>query len=680
MENGNKGVINIYITNTKQEDYFINEIITQKLISSFNKSIKLLFSEDIKEKPIQITNRKIYLHFMQQYLYKRNLVYLLKQKNQKISIKKYSNYLYLYVLFYLYINSEFINPKLIDIKLLSIDKFFRLIIILYKSKLFLIEHTINFFKYYLFLLTNNRTNIPMNENVNTLSNFIKYFWKISKEIEYENNKKEINELIKKEILTKLFDILNGTQNLNNYLHLIHSFRKEENIFLLIKMIVERKFLSDENKVFIETNIINFLKNNFRKEHLNYFYKILSNLLIKFNSLNSKEIKKINEECNYLGLNKNFEFLTKIMDILIKVIKEEENQLKDISNYYCDKGFVFNLDDKDTIGCRINNVFYSKNKKSSLCILFSFLLINNKIKNENQVIFSIGDQDKEYLCLFSKGKELYLRYYSNKFYEIKILDKINYNKNNLFFFFYDKDKIRISINNKNNKEKKEGNFKLPNKFNVFIGSPEKNKSINKPQFTFNGIIYPIIIFELIKKVDLFTEIIKYIQEIKNSYYLIAEKYFEDKKKMNISKDILIDNYKEYYGLMNNLENENKIQSIINYINQIILYINPFIVTSTFNKKLKKYKDITFYEINDGKNKVQYSYEFNVAPNIDNGIIFSFKDYNIISYFKINNGLNLITLQIETLYNYIILINNNENYMKIVNNNKNKFYKMMQVYII
>ena len=201
---------------------------------------------------------------MQQYLYKRNLVYLLKQKNQNISIKKYSNYLYLYVLFYLYINSEFIKPKLIDIKLLSIDKFFRLIIILYKSKLFLIEHTINFFKYYLFLLTNNRTNIPMNENVNTLSNFIKYFWKISKEIEYENNKKEINELIKKEILTKLFDILNGTQNLNNYLHLIHSFRKEENIFLLIKMNVERKFLSDENKVFIETNIINFLKNNFKK--------------------------------------------------------------------------------------------------------------------------------------------------------------------------------------------------------------------------------------------------------------------------------------------------------------------------------------------------------------------------------------------------------------------------------
>ena len=116
------------------------------MISSFNKSIKLFFSEDIKENPIQITNRKIYLHFMQQYLYKRNLVYLLKQKNQNISIKKYSNYLYLYVLFYLYINSEFIKPKLIDIKLLSIDKFFRLIIILYKSKLFLIEHTINFFK------------------------------------------------------------------------------------------------------------------------------------------------------------------------------------------------------------------------------------------------------------------------------------------------------------------------------------------------------------------------------------------------------------------------------------------------------------------------------------------------------------------------------------------------------
>jgi hypothetical protein len=40
------------------------------------------------------------------------------------------------------------------------------------------------------------------------------------------------------------------------------------------MMVERKFLSDDNKAMIETNIINFLKNNFRKEHLNYFYRII----------------------------------------------------------------------------------------------------------------------------------------------------------------------------------------------------------------------------------------------------------------------------------------------------------------------------------------------------------------------------------------------------------------------
>ena len=679
MKNENKGVINIYITNTKSEDYFFNEIITKKEISNFNEIINSLFSKETKAKPIQINNRQIFLFFMNRYLYTKHFVYLLKQKNKKFLDNKSKNYLYLYTCFYVYINNEFIKPKLIDIKLLSVDKFFKLAIKFYKSKLLSLYHVINIFKLYLFLLTNSKTKLPMTENVNTLSNFIKYFWKLSKEIEFENdaNNKEINDLIKEEILTKLFDILSGNQYLSNYFYLLHSFRKEENIFLLMKMIVERKFLSEENKSFIETNIIKYLENNFRKEHLNYLYKIVSDILIKFNYLNPKPAKKTDEKENYISINKRFEYLTKIIDILIKVIKEEKNQIQNISNYYCDKGFVFNLNDKDKIGCKVSDVSYNRNKKSAFCILFAFLLRDNDIKNENQVIFSIRDSEKEYLCLFSKGKEVYLRYYSSgKIYEIKIIDNIIYNQNYLFFFFYDKGKIRISINNKINTEKSEGNFKLPNKFDAYIGMPGKSDN-KKQEFTFNGIIYPIIIFEIYKKSDVYSEMKQNILKVKNYYYLIAEKYFEDKRNSNInsSKDgVLIDNYKEYYGLIDK-DNEERMKKISNYITQIVLYINPYVVTSTFSKKLKIYKDANIYEINEGKNKVQYSYEFNVVPTLDNGQIFAFKDNNLLSYLKINNGLIIITLEIETLYNYILLLNNNGNYMNIVNDNKEEFYKTM-----
>ena len=170
MKNENKGVINIYITNTKNEDYFFNEIITKKEISNFNEIINSLFSIETKAKPIQINNRQIFLFFMNRYLYTKHLVYLLKQKNKKFLDNKSKNYLYLYTIFYVYINNEFLNPKLIDIKLLSVDNFFKLVIKFYKSKLLSLYHVINIFKLYLFLLTNSKTKLPMTENVNTLSN------------------------------------------------------------------------------------------------------------------------------------------------------------------------------------------------------------------------------------------------------------------------------------------------------------------------------------------------------------------------------------------------------------------------------------------------------------------------------------------------------------------------------
>ena len=673
MESNRNGVINIDISNVKNnDDDIINEMITPELISKLNSTINSLLSKAEKENYIPINNRKIYLFFMNKYFYSRNLRYILKQYKSKISnnmTNKNFYYLYSFTLFYIYFDYEYKKSQLFDLKLLTIDDFFKLIHLLYKSKLLSIQNTVDIFKFYLLLMLEKK-NISMNEKINTLNNFIKYFWKISKDIDTEENNKEINELIKKEILEKFFNIINGTQDIYNYLYLLHSFRKEENIFLLIRMIVERKFLSKENKELIETNIINFLKNNFRKEHLNYFYKIISKILIKFNNLkpNQTKIKDENK-----SLNQGFTYLTKIIDIIVKVIQKEKNQINDNSCFYCDKGFAFNIDGKDKIGFKVKNILYSRNKKSVFCLLFSFLLRNNTIKDENQLIFSLNDSDKEYIGLYVKSKKLYLRYYSKKFNEIKLLDDIIYNNQYLFFFFYDKDQIKVSINNSDIYSQKDGNFKISNNFQVLVGSTENVKNIKKPEYSFNGIIYPIILFELNKKTEIFAKIKSKIMKVKNSYYLIAEKYFNNKTNSEYKQ--ICSNFKEYYGLYEELENEENINLVLDCVNNIILYINPYVIINAFSKKLKIYKDYNLYEIKDEKKNKQYSYEFSVVPHLENGQIFAFKDNNIISFFRTNNGLNFILLGFEVLYNYILLINNNMTYMETIKDKNNGIFEIM-----
>ena len=322
----------------------------------------------------------------------------------------------------------------------------------------------------------------MPKQVNVLKTFLRYFYKILKEINTKKIDKEINDLIQKEILSKLFEIINGTSNNNKNddvnLYLINSFRKEENIFLLLKILVENKFLSEENKANMEVNLIKFLKNNFRKEHLNYFYEITKKILIKFNCLNQKAIKpkyyNKTDKSNFISLNKDFKYLTKITDILIKVIAEEKKQSNDESCYYCDKGFVFNIENSERVGLQVKDVEYNQSEKNNtFCILFTFLLKENKnIGKNTQLIFSINDSDnKRYLSLIAKEKKLYIRYLSKKTNEFRLKD-ITYDNYYSFFFLYDKNKIKIYINNSNVLNQNEKELKIPNKLNIFVGSPAK----------------------------------------------------------------------------------------------------------------------------------------------------------------------------------------------------------------
>jgi hypothetical protein len=137
-----------------------------------------------------------------------------------------------------------------------------------------------------------------------------------------------------------------------------------------------------------------------------------------------------------------------------------------------------------------------------------------------------------------------------------------------------------------------------------------------------------------------------------------------------------NYEEYYGLYDELNKEKNAKILIKNIANIILYINPYVVHGSFNRKMKIYKDYNNYETKEKNNKiVQYSYEFNIIPTLEQGLIFSFIDNNIISFLKINNGINLIILEIELIYNYILLLNENKDYISLVKENTKEFYELM-----
>ena len=163
------------------------------------------------------------------------------------------------------------------------------------------------------------------------------------------------------------------------------------------------------------------------------------------------------------------------------------------------------------------------------------------------------------------------------------------------------------------------------------------------------------------------------QVKNFYYLIGENFF-NKKTSSKFKEIT-SNYKEYYGLYEDLEYDKDINAILDYVNNIILYINPYVIINSFTKKLKIYKDYNCYEIKDEKNIKQYSYEFSVVPLLENGQIFAFKDNNIISFFRTNNGLTFILLEFEVLYNYCLLLSKNTTYMGAINENNNEIFEIM-----
>ena len=106
--------------------------------------------------------------------------------------------------------------------------------------------------------------------------------------------------------------------------------------------------------------------------------------------------------------------------------------------------------------------------------------------------------------------------------------------------------------------------------------------------------------------------------------------------------------------------------------MILYINPYIVVSSFNKKTNIFKDYNIYLTPE---PTYYFYEFNIVPSLEQGKLYAYRDNNIVTFFKTNNGLNFIILQIEILFNYILILNSKVEFIEMLKKNPQEFFDKM-----
>ena len=697
--------LNIGVIERKKdlEEEIMEDIERNYLITNFNTNINEVFPDFHN----QIIKKKIYFSFLLKYINSKKLNDIIKHCPTMNQIyQKEMNTVYIYSLFYIYLKFQLFNKdnkenkdkkeqNKYGEKTLSLANYFKLIRFFYKNKMINWQKVINIFKYIIYQIKSRNNELQTSLKTSTLSIYLKFFVKILKDMEKNEKEKDIiNKEIKINILDELFEILVDAKNNGNYLYFMRNMIKEESLFFLVKILIKSYLLSDENKKYIEENIIKMLKNNFRKEHLNYFYKIFSKILIKFNYFNP-DLKEQNSiisekedyEKHFTQINNDLSFLVKINEILIKVIKEEKEQITNNQCYYCDKGFVFNNRGKERIGFKVKDILYTKKSNSNFCILFSFQLRESGFDKENKIIFSIVDsENNEKLTLFENGNHICIRYFTKKMNEIN-LHKVEYNTIFNFLFFIDKNKIKISINNTDALSEKAADFKIPDKFQVFVGCPEEIKNNKNKEYSFNGIIYPILLFEVNepkkKEKDIYVDFKKLLLSVKNKYYLIAEEFFnyeyniknkKEKEKENEEIERIMHNYEIYYGLGEDLIKLNKVTKFFNMMSNMILYINPYIIFSSFNKKATSFKDFNKYQ-NENKKEINYLYEFNVIPSLDHGKIYAFRDYNIISFFKTNNGLNFIILQVETLFNYILLLSNKKEFLELPNKDKKNFYEKM-----
>ena len=487
--------------------------------------------------------------------------------------------------------------------------------------------------------------ILLNDNVKNLvflTKFLKKVIKVSNNMNLEKNKKElINERIHK-ILEMIFE--KNNQNTIENVKFCKKLLKEWKILDILKLSSDyynNNILDKENKDIIKKNLINLFTNSFNYYHLNYFYSISKKFIMNF--------KSDNQNKNY------FSIINEIFELLNDV-QQNEIAYAEQNTFYFDKYFIFDFMDPNN-GFRTTPITFNNQCDLGLSIIFSFYAIKAvPSNNEPQTLLSINNANKNQnifkICLIKDDLYLFISRDENK--NILLMKNIKYDAYNICSIYYDQNIFYFSLNEKYEMPIDKIDLKDINEIYIEVGNDSRNKE------KYNGLIGPVLIFNsILDKV-----LINRINNLKGKYYLIAEML--DQEKMNINNNNIFFSYEINNGIINK---EEELYQLINEVKKslgnLILYINPNVILNNLNFKDKhKFHDYQFYnnrldEINDDIKKKIY-YEFTTEEEISN---LFFIQNSFFDFFMKNNAFNFIILNIESIYNYLLVSNDiDEKYLQ------------------
>ena len=638
-------------------DNIINQFFKKYNIDiRINSLTKKLFFNNIQNKNIinAIKNNKKIKRIIKNIIFNtENKKYLF---NSQINLE---NNKYIFMLISLILSSiiyEDIN--LFDNNSLNNNKFLNYIIMLnikmFNNNFISFHYIILFFHLYFDLIDKYCTNLVKKiDKIIQIASLFKKVIKIVGKIKInmdEKFKKSINKDIY-EILRKIF-IMNYNDNIKmkNYKFLCY-IRKQKKIFELIKFVYDYydiNIISDENKKFIKTNLINLYINNFSNEHFNYLYNIFNKFIIKFNNKNTLKG----------SYNNNINLISGINEFFLEIYKNEKEKLQNNENYF-DKFFIFDIDE-DNNGIRVGPIKFD-NSYNGITIIFSFYAIKYNYKYKKpQVLLSFRNEynDKYLFKLLLIDNKLVLQTKkNNEESKLILMENIIYNTYNICILHYDKriNFVYLYLNKHSNAHKLDLVIKKDSWIYMELGYTNDGDTNIE---IFNGMIGPILIFnsnmEDKFKLEIFQNI---LLNLKGKYYLLGE-FIDNNNNKNIDKD---NNYIFFNQIYYNTIDSKQIINIQKYLGKLLLYLNPEVILNRIGYEKKyKFRDYQYYfeYKNNSQNIIENSIYY-YSNNIDTISYSLKKENNIIYSFMTYRGYDLIIFTIEYIYNYLLILYNNYN---------------------
>ena len=528
---------------------------------------------------------------------------------------------------------------------------------LYKSNLVSFHYITLFYHLYLDLIDKNISNIS--EKIEKIMRILPFFKKLIKtvsEIQFLNLDKKLEKSINLdiyEILRKIFKI-NTSKNMGSFKYNIILSRQEK-IFGLIKFVYDYydcNIISEENKKIIKTNLINLYINNFNDEHFNYLYNIFKKILKNFNNKNSSK-KSISNKIS---------FINGISEFFLEIYKNENN-ISPKNEFYFDKYFIFDINEKYS-GIKTTEIKFDQNNYDGITIIFSFYAMSyNYSYNSPQVLLSLRNKENEehFLKIVLIGNKLYLiNYKLHNETKLTLSENIIYFSYNICILHFD---LKLNIVNfylNKNSCVQSINLDIENNTQIFAEVGYTDMGDYNLNEIFNGMIGPVLIFnskiENQNQFELFTNI---IQNFKGKYYLLGEYIYKLNLNNNIEKNYMLFN-QEYYNAIDN-EKLKQIYAIQNNLGKLLLYLNPDVIINTlgYEQKSKFFDYQNYFSYNNFTKsqqlkKFKIHYNFNSEGNISD---FLKKENNIINSFMTNRGYDIIVFNVEFIYNYLLILDNN-----------------------